>query len=259
MANRHLLAVNKLEDFKSWLVKNGWQIEQVKGKYEVLRARKETEKLPLIVYKTDKQGLVHLSVSDWNAQFVNQYLNKQNSSTIDKDKLSDYPYKNEPIEELYNYIKRAFISLERTPENEKHFNFMVDSRCEEHKARIRDIENQIMYIQKIEQQLEHIKDELELTNAGYDFIYEQGGQTIKELSEELKNNNKQFYEKIVKFINELAWRDIKYNAFQSTMGEFSGSTSAIPRYAKKYLDLWQEMFQEDLIQQVQKGNNNVKP
>ena len=53
-------------------------------------------------------------------------------------------------------------------------------------------------------------------------------------------------EKIIKFINELAWQDIQYDAFQSTMGEFSGSTSAIPRYAKKYFNLWKEMFNEDL-------------
>lgn len=53
-------------------------------------------------------------------------------------------------------------------------------------------------------------------------------------------------EKIIKFINELAWKDVQYDAFQSTIGEFSGSTSAIPRYAKKYFDLWKQMFGEDL-------------
>lgn len=52
--------------------------------------------------------------------------------------------------------------------------------------------------------------------------------------------------KIIKFINELAWKDVQYDAFQSTIGEFSGSTSAIPRYAKKYFDLWKYMFGEDL-------------
>lgn len=74
MANRHLLAVNKLDDFKSWLIQNNWQIEDVKGQYEVLRARKSTEHLPLIVYKKDKDGLVHLSVSDWNAKYVQQFI-----------------------------------------------------------------------------------------------------------------------------------------------------------------------------------------
>lgn len=61
-------------------------------------------------------------------------------------------------------------------------------------------------------------------------------------------NNKEIYAKVVRFINELAWQDVKYDAFQSTMGEFSGSPSAVPRYAKKYFDLWKEMFEEDLEQ-----------
>lgn len=53
-------------------------------------------------------------------------------------------------------------------------------------------------------------------------------------------------DKIVKFINELAWQDVKWDALQSTMGEFPASPSAIPRYAKKYFDLWKEMFGENL-------------
>lgn len=55
-----------------------------------------------------------------------------------------------------------------------------------------------------------------------------------------------YKDKIIKFINELAWKDVQYDAYQSTIGEFTGSTSAIPRYAKKYFDLWKEMFGEDL-------------
>ncbi len=75
MANRHLLAVNKLEDFKQWLIKNGWNIEEPTNIYEVLRARKESEKYPLIVYKRIKDNLVHLSLSDYNSRIVRQYLN----------------------------------------------------------------------------------------------------------------------------------------------------------------------------------------
>ena len=89
MANRHLLAVNKLEDFKNWLIENDWQIEKPKGNYEVLRARKSTEKLPLIVYKKDKDGLVHLSVSDWNTKYVYEFINdnKSNKQTDLKSQL----------------------------------------------------------------------------------------------------------------------------------------------------------------------------
>ena len=79
MANRHLLAVNKLEDFKQWLIRNGWHIEEPKNIYEVLRARKESEKYPFIAYQKIKDNLVHLSLSDYNVKFVKQYLrgNKQ--------------------------------------------------------------------------------------------------------------------------------------------------------------------------------------
>ena len=77
MANRHLLSVNKLEEFKNWLIANDWKIERTKGNYEVLRARKSTEKLPLIVYKKDKDGLIHLSVSDWNTKYVADFINSK--------------------------------------------------------------------------------------------------------------------------------------------------------------------------------------
>lgn len=75
MANRHLLAVNQLEKFQVWLMLNGWQIEKPKGKYEVLRARIETELNPLIVYRRLKDNLVHLSVSDYNARIVEMFVN----------------------------------------------------------------------------------------------------------------------------------------------------------------------------------------
>ena len=58
-------------------------------------------------------------------------------------------------------------------------------------------------------------------------------------------------EHIIEFINELAWKDVQYDAFQSTIGDFTGSPLAVPRYAKKYFDLWKEMFKEDL--KIEKG------
>lgn len=75
---------------------------------------------------------------------------------------------------------------------------------------------------------------------------------LQSLIDYTKQVRKEVCEKIIKFINELAWKDVKYDAYQSTMGEFTGSTSAIPRYAKKYFDLWEEMFNEKL-EQIEKG------
>lgn len=105
MANRHLLAINKLEDFRNWLLKNGWQIEETKGKYEVLRARKSTEKLPLIVYKKDKDGLVHLSVSDWNTKYIYEFIN-DNKSNNQTDLKSQLEQKKAMWNELKEILKR---------------------------------------------------------------------------------------------------------------------------------------------------------
>ena len=78
MANRNTLAVSKLEDFKIWLIFEGWKIVETKGYFEVLRAVKEGRKNPLIVYKrlsTDNgKELVHLSVLDRDIGVVNAYL-----------------------------------------------------------------------------------------------------------------------------------------------------------------------------------------
>lgn len=67
MANRDTLAVSKLEDFKQWLIKDGWEIQETKGWLEVLRATKQDKKYPLIIYRKDKtnrgsENIVHLSV-----------------------------------------------------------------------------------------------------------------------------------------------------------------------------------------------------
>lgn len=66
MANRNTLHINHLEEFTEWLKKDGWELQDTKGEYEVLRARKPGKKHPLIVYK--KAGAKeHLTVrgTDW--------------------------------------------------------------------------------------------------------------------------------------------------------------------------------------------------
>ena len=73
-------------------------------------------------------------------------------------------------------------------------------------------------------------EELEKENK----IYAQRLTTITQQFEQMKSDLHQF-------IRELAWNDVKYDAFQSTMGEFAGSTLAIPRYSTRYYDLWEEI------------------
>ena len=78
MANRHTLAVAKLDDFKAWLVSDGWQIQEPKGFYEILRATKEGRKHPLLVYYRHDTNrgtdLVHYTVADRDSGVVGAYI-----------------------------------------------------------------------------------------------------------------------------------------------------------------------------------------
>ena len=51
MANRNTLHSNKWDAFRKWLIKTGWTIEEPKGIWEVLRAKKAGRQNPLIVYQ----------------------------------------------------------------------------------------------------------------------------------------------------------------------------------------------------------------
>ena len=73
MADRHRLHKNKLENFKQWLIGDGWEIEAPKGDYEVLRARKQGRKNPLIVY-TKMDAKEHLSVMGRDTGVLGAFL-----------------------------------------------------------------------------------------------------------------------------------------------------------------------------------------
>ena len=73
MANRHTLHISKLEDFKEWLVKDGWEIEETKGIWEVLRARKSGRQNPLMVYRKE-DAKEHLSIMDRDSDVVGAFL-----------------------------------------------------------------------------------------------------------------------------------------------------------------------------------------
>lgn len=145
MANRHLLAINKLEDFRNWLLKNGWQIEETKGKYEVLRARKSTEKLPLIVYKKDKDGLIHLSVSDWNTKYVYEFIN-DNKSNKQTDLKSQLDHQKVMWNELKEFVNKKDLEYYSTLNNigfndkSSKFLFAKYNFCGEIKNKIKELE-----------------------------------------------------------------------------------------------------------------------
>ena len=131
--------------------------------------------------------------------------------------------------------------------------------CKEKDKQIKKLEQKVQELQEVDN-----KRAFRLYCVLYDILEEQYPENVasridyltgKDYSEmcemyktakNIKQHDKELVAKIIEFINELAWKDVQYDAFQSTIGEFSGSTSAIPRYAKKYFDLWKEMFGEDL-------------
>ena len=73
MADRRLLHKSKLELFKKWLIADGWNIEETKGDYEVLRARKATKKRPLIVY-SKLEAKEHYSVMNKDCGVVGAFI-----------------------------------------------------------------------------------------------------------------------------------------------------------------------------------------
>lgn len=76
MANRHTLAITKLNDFVEWLISDGWKIKEPKGLYEVLRATKEGRKHPLIVYERHpaRSNLGHYTICDRDYGVVGAYI-----------------------------------------------------------------------------------------------------------------------------------------------------------------------------------------
>lgn len=84
MANRNILALSKIDDFKDWLVSDGWKLQKTEGVWEVVRARKDGRKYPLIIYKkmnTDNGNTtVHCSVLNRDVGVVRAYLRERKAT-----------------------------------------------------------------------------------------------------------------------------------------------------------------------------------
>lgn len=71
MANRHTLHKKHLNDFKEWLITDGWEILDCMSIYERLRARKG--KRVLVAYEKDA-AKEHLSIADRDYPVVGAFL-----------------------------------------------------------------------------------------------------------------------------------------------------------------------------------------
>ena len=96
MANRSRLHINKLEEFKEWLIKDGWEIGEPKGTWEVLRARKPSRKNPLIVY-TKMDAKEHLSVMDRDSDVIGAFLRDYKKPKTNADRIRSMIMSNEGL------------------------------------------------------------------------------------------------------------------------------------------------------------------
>lgn len=128
-----------------------------------------------IVYfsnKSDVRAYMKYNHYDGTIQPINIDLEKDRkisdleAKLAEKDKLlNQYPYKNDVIEKQYDELKQCIEYLPTTEEKtQSSFIYSicnsVDVLCDKHKARIRDIENQICHIEQLEKQLAEKEKEI---------------------------------------------------------------------------------------------------
>ena len=86
MANRHTLHINKLDSFKKWLVKDGWELLPLSNNYyEVLRAQKAGKQYPLIIYSGKSSE--HLSFADRDMSVVGAFLRDSKKPQTNADRI----------------------------------------------------------------------------------------------------------------------------------------------------------------------------
>ena len=81
MAERCLLHQSKIELLKWWLCSNGYELQDTKGFYEVLRARKGKETV-IIFRQSDKHE--HFTVQQKDYRLIRQFV-KETKAGREKD------------------------------------------------------------------------------------------------------------------------------------------------------------------------------
>lgn len=123
MANRCSLHMSHVEEFKKWLIKDGWKIEEPKGFYEVLRARKDGKQRPLIVYKK-LDAKEHLSVDDRDIGIVGAFLRDMKKTKTNADRIRSMSDE-ELAEWLSSYIPCRTCPIEDDCEDDIPCNWVI--------------------------------------------------------------------------------------------------------------------------------------
>lgn len=81
MKNHISIKHGMLPDFKEYLQRNGWKAEEPKGKYEVLRARKQGYPRPLLVH--DRERGCGYSVDERDIKVYTNYRRDREKRGLD--------------------------------------------------------------------------------------------------------------------------------------------------------------------------------
>lgn len=76
MANKYALALSNVQEFKSWLMQNGWHIEKIKSENEIVRMASDKHEKPLVIYKQTKES-IFASVPDMWYDVINAFYNEK--------------------------------------------------------------------------------------------------------------------------------------------------------------------------------------
>lgn len=84
MKNRITVRRGMLADLRTYLVNSGWKLEEPKGEYEVLRARKPGYPRPLLVHARDfdKNGGCGYSIDERDTKIYNGWIRNRKKRGI---------------------------------------------------------------------------------------------------------------------------------------------------------------------------------
>ena len=76
MANRHLLAMSDVQEFKTWLMQKGWIIQPIRSEYEIVRAVKSDTPTPLLIYRKNNET-IFATVPDMWFDVIKAFYNER--------------------------------------------------------------------------------------------------------------------------------------------------------------------------------------
>lgn len=103
MAERCLLHKNKLEHFKWWLSSRGYDIQPVKGLYEVLRAKKGRDTV-IVFHRNETKE--HLTVQQKDYHLVKQFIQEtRDLQRTNDNRIVSFPTENVSLPEAHSIFR----------------------------------------------------------------------------------------------------------------------------------------------------------